>query len=42
VLIDAVWREKRRPSPSPSGAPIVVHAGPRGVSVHARVTWPRR
>lgn len=42
VLIDALWREKRRPSPSTSGAPIVVHAGPGAVSVHARVTWPRR
>jgi hypothetical protein len=42
VLVDALWREKRRPSPSTSRAPIVVHAGPRGVSVHARVTWPRR
>jgi hypothetical protein len=42
VLIDALWREKRQPSPSTSGAPIVVRAGPRRVSVHARVTWPRR
>jgi hypothetical protein len=40
VLIDALWREKRRPSPSFHGLPIVVRAGPRGASVHARITWP--